>query len=876
MRGSLAGRGVTLALVATSAWLGLRAGGATDPVPAPPRGTSLLAAGPHPVANQETYEIVTRLIDRLRDAKREVPALAAGQAALAGYWRKMQTPWTGLGGDAAALTLNVALVTRGGEEQLVVPLASGGVWTPDPKRWNMDEGAFDDREAIFAPTPSSLTFRLTLPPFAKLSFCPAVVGSAPDAAARKAATFVVSILDGNGDAHDLFTRRVTGEPPGWSEAEVDLSPYAGQSVELRLRTVGVPSAATRAPALALWGDPVILAREPTHLPYNVLWIVVDALRPDVIASLHDDGADEAALRSPHAPLDALLPKVPGLTPAIDDLGARGVRFLHAYSAATWTRPGTIAMLAGARSTELGVDVTSWPLKAADVSAYYGSDPPLLPLLLRRQGVVTRAFVNNFFMTGYAEVGLDLGFARVDDERFRTKDTGEITQHATDWLRAHKDERFFVFCNYNSPHDPYDPPARFLARVPPPPAGPADEKVRGYMAEAAKDDEAIGELLRTIDGLGLRDRTLIVVTADHGETLSSAHAAKSPPDGVRMRFHHALGDFEETAKIPVVLSLPGVLPQGEAVHPRVRSVDLAPTVLELEGMDANPRMSGASLLGLARGEEEPDERVVVTEGRAMRAVLAGRYRLIVRDPPMQKLTVNDEEVEVKEELFDLETDPGERVNLAKDRPDLVLEMRARLLAAMTNVPAAGTAAASAPELTASAPRLELRFAGKGEAHRVSGTLTVGDGAIKATADVAGVGVGPESFRVEGSRIELSLGIPRDGIVGVDLRVNPPGAPVRWELFLDDQPWPAALVYGGPYGLSSPSLLHGVVTDEAKGTAYAARLPQIDPGRDLGLFVVRERKAEGSLPAVGSGESAAEMDRLLRDWGYASSPRAGGKK
>src|SRR6185369_6045163 len=113
----------------------------------------------------------------------------------------------------------------------------------------------------------------------------------------------------------------------------------------------------------------ILARTQTRVPYNVLWIVVDALRPDVLASFHDDADDAAKLAAKTPPMEALLPKVPGLTPAIDELGQRGVRFVHAYSGGAWTRPGTLAMLSGARSTELGIDTTAWVVPQAEAARF---------------------------------------------------------------------------------------------------------------------------------------------------------------------------------------------------------------------------------------------------------------------------------------------------------------------------------------------------------------------------------------------------------------------------------------------------------------------------------------------------------------------------
>ncbi len=608
-------------------------------------------------------------------------------------------------------------------------------------------------------------------------------------------------------------------------------------------------------SLALWGDPVIVAQEPARTPFNVLWVVVDALRPDVAASLHDALEDAAKRAAPRPPLDTLLPSIPGLMPSLDALAARGVRFTHAWSAATWTRAGTLAMLAGERSSEAGIDTTGWILQPAAIARYYASPPPLLPLLLRRVGVGTAAFVNNFFMAGYVPVGVDLGFERVTDHRYRTRDTGAITRDSIAWMRAHAHDRFFLFVNYNSPHEPYDPPKDMLARVPPPPAGPADRQVRAYMAEGAKDDAAIGELIAELDALALTGSTLVIVTADHGETLSTAHDGDGL-EGISQRFHHAVGNYEETTRVPLVMALPGVLEGGRAVSDRVRSTDIAPTVLEVLGLEPDPWMSGRSVLPLARGVHEADPRVVVSEGRQSRAILWDHFRLVTHDggdPPV---------------LFDLDVDPGERHDMARARPDVVAELQARLAAALANTPAADS---KDPGGTATAPTIHLRFASAGLVRRVSGELRIGDGPHGATFSFEPVGIPREALHADGPTLTLALSTAPVALVGLDLRTDPPGASVAWKLYLDDAPWPPHAIFAGPFGLPAVAALGGVAGDEARAEVYAAGMPVIDPTRDLGLFITRDRPGgrPGSADGNSGGESAAarEMQQVLQQWGYA---------
>ena len=875
---------VTVGVGVLAAWLAYRAGGGGDPRAVPP---TPARAEPASVAvgrkGADGYQVDMRLTERMNEARVESQNKDA-RGPLQAHWRKMPLPWAPLSADALRSTTAIALRTSATETQWSMP-GSKGQWEPDARIWNMNEGSFDQREAIAVPTPATVSFRIPVPAQARLDFSTALLGG------RGETEFGVTVVDAAGRTKELFARAMPSkEAKEWQEASVELGAYSGQVVELRLRATpklmvamnnGMSQIEATSSAVALWGNPTILTKGPTTLPYNVLFVVVDALRPDVIASFHDDAEDAAKLAAKRPPMEALLPKIPGLVPAIDGLAARGVRFTHAYSNGAWTRPGTLAMLAGARSTELGLDPLPWVLPPEQASRFYASSPPLLPLLLRRAGMETRAFVNNYFMVGYAAVGVDMGFERVDDHRYRTRDTLEITVHASTWMKEHAKDRFFLFCNFNSPHEPWEPPERLKSRVPAPPGGPTDYITRMYLAEAAKDDEAVGILLKTLDELGLRERTLIVLTSDHGETLSSAHDGKGL-DKMQIRYHHAVSNYEETTRIPILMSLPGVLPEGREVKARVRSIDIAPTVLELLGVDRSPRSSGASLMPLVRGEAEADERIVLSEGRGTRGLLAGKYRLLVREGAARTTTSvkGDKTVTVAEELYDLEEDPGERHDLAHERPDVLAEMRTRMEAAKKNVPLAGTQAATRPDPPEAAALVHLRFAGAGAVRRVAGTLRTVDPKARIASAVA-VGAAAEAVRLTDGRAELALVTAADAVVGLDVLVEPPTAALAWELFLDDVPLAASQVFAGPFGFAAPSLRLGLTSDEARVAAFSPVVPAIDPRRDLGLFATCERPGEVPRDDATPGrtvtredtrEGAEEMGRLLREWGYAHGPTA----
>jgi hypothetical protein len=594
-----------------------RTGGGAAPVRRPPSPAVRDANARGETTGEQTLEVATRLVEIAGEARFEAPRANAVTHLLSAHWRKMRPVHYAVDETAARFVSTLTLRTSASEKQWerVVAKSDAGEkkWAPDPRVWNMNEGSFEQRDVLIAPTPATITYRIRIPTDAELAFAEGTLN-----ATAGDTVFAITVVDEKGAAHDVYRHAL---PPSaarrWTDRRCDLARFAGQTVELRISTEAGPPLVDSAPegqkqrrakdkeaekeavlaapsaAVALWGNPTIFTRTRARLPMNVLWIVVDALRSDVVGSFHDDEDDQRMTRAPLAPLDARLPKVPGLTPVLDRMSARCVRFLDAHSTATWTRPGTISMLAGARSPEVGLDSDRWLLPSERITRFYASDPPLMPLVLRKHGAVSVAFVNNFFMAGYAPVGVDMGFEHLNDHRMRLKDTQTITDDASAWIRENKGKRFFMFVNYNSPHEPWEPPSSMLERVPQGVSGPRDESVRKYMAEAGKDDQAIGELLRTLGEAGLEERTIVVVTADHGETLSTAHTGTTL-ENIPVRFHHAVGNYEETTRVPILLCAPGRLRAGAAVKARVRNSDIAPTLLDLLGVEAPSKMTGRSL------------------------------------------------------------------------------------------------------------------------------------------------------------------------------------------------------------------------------------------------------------------------------------------
>jgi len=166
-------------------------------------------------------------------------------------------------------------------------------------------------------------------------------------------------------------------------------------------------------------------------------------------------------------------------------------------------------------------------------------------------------------------------------------------------------------------------------------------------------------------------------------------------------------------------------------------------------------------------------------------------------------------------------------------------------------------------------VRLRFAGAGGVHRVSGRVSFAPGT---TLSWIPIGIPKTAIHEGPSTLEVALTTSADDAVGLDITPTPAQADVHWDLFLDDAPWPALAVFAGPFGLFDARVSGGLLTEEAREFAFARTLPTIDAGRDLGLFVVREQALahEEDTGLRANSGATEEMDRLLREWGYAHGP------
>jgi arylsulfatase A-like enzyme len=300
--------------------------------------------------------------------------------------------------------------------------------------------------------------------------------------------------------------------------------------------------------------------------FNVLLITLDTTRPDHLGCY---GYKQAQ------------------TPTIDALCRNGVLFEEAVTSVPITLPSHATILTGRSPQAIGVrDNGSYRLAPEHLT---------LPEILKQHGYDTAAFVSCFVLD--ARFGLDQGFDLYD---FRVCDDGRkapnelrherraehVTDVAIDWLqqrkRAGPQNPFFAWVHYFDPHHPYESPlmqhGRFVGNP--------------YDAEIAYVDQHLGRLVDTLDELELRERTLIVLASDHGESLKEHQEA-----------YHGIFIYESTIRVALLFSCPQLFDGPHRVGDRlVGLLDILPTLEDLLGLPRSAGIEGESLVSTATSSD----------------------------------------------------------------------------------------------------------------------------------------------------------------------------------------------------------------------------------------------------------------------------------
>jgi arylsulfatase A-like enzyme/Tfp pilus assembly protein PilF len=363
-------------------------------------------------------------------------------------------------------------------------------------------------------------------------------------------------------------------------------------------------------------------RTPTSKPSpNVLLITIDTCRADRIGCYGFGLARTAN---------------------IDRLAAEGVRCSDDATTAPITMPAHTSILTGLYPPAHGV---------RDNGAYALADEvTTLPERLKEAGYSTQAFVSAIVLN--RSYNLTQGFDGYDDDLWledrpklfmiRDRPAPKTAGRALSWLQSRAQapdgKPFFMWVHFFDPHQPYQAklPQRHLCPTP-------------YDEEIAVVDLAVGSLIEELKKEGIFDNTVVIVTADHGESLGE-HGEKT----------HAIFIYDATIHVPLIWRYPPLFPAGKVYDGPVRAVDIAPTILAILNLPGGDQTQGADLSKALRGDVPPldlpqyCESLLCEVGFGMAPLYGVRKKghKFIRAP--------------RPELYDLKADPRELNNiLAQD-------------------------------------------------------------------------------------------------------------------------------------------------------------------------------------------------------------------
>ncbi|MFP8876054.1 MAG: sulfatase [Myxococcota bacterium] len=386
---------------------------------------------------------------------------------------------------------------------------------------------------------------------------------------------------------------------------------------------------------------------------NVLFILIDTLRADRLSAY---GYERDT--SPH----------------IKKLASTGVRFAEQLSQSSWTKCSMASLWTGLYPARTGVTRSPQAISEdAQMPAEILRDAGFRTFAIWRNGWIRPAFG---FSQGF-EVYHSPRAGRVPPAVHREKPTGGVSgtdqdtvNSAIEFLRSHEDERWFLYLHLMDVHQyVYDEDTALFGTTY---SDIYDNSIRWV-------DRVLGSLIQDLDARGLRDKTLIVLAADHGEAF-----------GEHGREGHARDVYGEVTTTPFILSFPFRLKESVVVESATENVDLWPTLLDLLGLPGLEAPDGRSrlpeLMAAVRGEPAPPSDtsnfayIDQSWGRSkqaprpMVAVGDGRYRLLHRA------------VSGRGELYDRSVDALEAVDISEEEPEVYARLTEKARELLDRTPA----------------------------------------------------------------------------------------------------------------------------------------------------------------------------------------------
>jgi arylsulfatase A-like enzyme len=248
-------------------------------------------------------------------------------------------------------------------------------------------------------------------------------------------------------------------------------------------------------------------------------------------------------------------------------------------------------------------------------------------------------------------------------------TDLITRHSVQFIRDHREEPFFLYVSHLAIHFPWQGPDDPAHRV----TGttyendkwgyiPDKKNVRSHVkAMIASVDNGVGEIIRTLEELGLEKNTLVIFTSDNGGYIHYAHEFHNISDNGDLRGQKA-EVYEGGHRVPFIAYWPGRIRPGTETDETVLTMDMYPTFAALAGAEipASKHLDGVNILPVLTDQEKLQSRYLFWKMRKEKAVRKGPWKLII---------IGEE----SPELYNLDNDIGEKNNISDNHPELVSGM-----------------------------------------------------------------------------------------------------------------------------------------------------------------------------------------------------------
>jgi len=336
---------------------------------------------------------------------------------------------------------------------------------------------------------------------------------------------------------------------------------------------------------------------------------------------------------------------------MNSLARDGVLFQRAIAQVPLTAPSHAAILTGTYPFWNGMRDWTDPGLRADV--------PTLAEVFKRHGYTTAAFVSAFVLDSMW--GLNRGFDHYDDwfdardyklaKRQSLERPAEKTVDRTiAWLQSRGPGPFFLWLHLYDPHAPYRPPEPFKSQY----------RGRPYDGEVAYTDQQLGRFVQFLKEKNLYSTGFILLTSDHGEAL-----------GEHQEQEHGFFIYNPSVHIPLLVKLPaGSGPTQRAVAQVVNTVDITPTLVQFCGFPSADQQTfqGKSLLTLMRKGLASSTTYGYSESLYPRSLLGASALFGLQTERYHYIRAP------REELYDLEQDPGEKQNLVQEKPLVAQTLR----------------------------------------------------------------------------------------------------------------------------------------------------------------------------------------------------------